>query len=86
MDLEESAANFARFTAHCDNLIQVHHAHGKNKRGFRTKEPSLNRAVVVMAVAGLGSRFRPGNHRHVPAIRRQSAVSWNLRTAHGASS
>ncbi|MDJ1134668.1 hypothetical protein [Streptomyces iconiensis] len=29
----------------------MHHAHGKNKRGFRTKEPSLNRAVVVLAVA-----------------------------------
>ena len=51
MDLEEAAANFARSTLHCVNLIEVHHTHGANKRGFRSKEPSLNRAVIVLAVA-----------------------------------
>lgn len=36
---------------HCDSIVQVHTQHGGGGKGFRSLEPSLNRAVVVMAVA-----------------------------------
>lgn len=51
MDLDEAAANFLRAMRHCDNLIAVHRASGGPDRGKRDEEVSINRAVVVLAVA-----------------------------------
>lgn len=51
MDLETAKVQFDRAMRHCDNVMTVHTDHGGGGRGFRTLEPSLNRAVVVMAVA-----------------------------------
>ena len=36
---------------HCDAIVQVHRKHGGGGKGFRSLEPSLNRAIVVLAVA-----------------------------------
>jgi hypothetical protein len=43
--------NFARATKHCDSLIKVHRGHGGPAVGRRAEEVSLNRAIVVLAVA-----------------------------------
>lgn len=51
MDLEEAAANFARSTRHCDNLILVHRGSGGTRAGRRDEETSVNRAIVVLTVA-----------------------------------
>lgn len=51
MDLEEAAANFRRATQHCDNLIAVHRRAGGPLQGPRYEEVSINRAVVVLAIA-----------------------------------
>lgn|GEM_PF-1483417 len=51
MDLNEAAENFRRATLHCDNLIAVHRGHGGPAQGRRDEEVSINRAVVVLAVA-----------------------------------
>lgn len=51
MDLVEAAENFRRATRHCDNLIAVHRGHGGPGQGRRDEEVSINRAVVVLAVA-----------------------------------
>jgi hypothetical protein len=51
MDLVEAADNFRRATRHCDNLITVHRGYGGPGRGRRDEEVSINRAVVVLAVA-----------------------------------
>jgi hypothetical protein len=51
MDLEEAAANFARSTLHCDNLIEVHSGSGGPGAGRRVEETSVNRAIVVLTVA-----------------------------------
>jgi hypothetical protein len=51
MNLNEAAANFERATRHCDNLIAVHRGYGGPERGRRDEEVSINRAVVVLAVA-----------------------------------
>lgn len=51
MDLNEAADNFGRATLHCDNLITVHRGYGGTGRGRRAEEISVNRAVVVIAVA-----------------------------------
>ncbi len=51
MDLAQAKARFDRAMSHCDAIIQVHQNHGGGKQGLRTLEPSLNRAVVVLAVA-----------------------------------
>ena len=51
MDLVEAAGNFERATRHCENLISVHRGHGGPGRGRRDEEVSINRAVVVLAVA-----------------------------------
>lgn len=51
MDLEEAKARFDRAMDHCDAIIKVHRQHGGGEQGFRALEPSLNRAVVVLAVA-----------------------------------
>lgn len=51
MDLQEALDNFRSAIEHCDNLLDIHKTHGGSNRGVRMKEPSLNRAVVVLAVA-----------------------------------
>jgi hypothetical protein len=51
MDLNEAVENFERATRHCDNLIAVHRESGGTARGRRDEEVSINRAVVVLAVA-----------------------------------
>jgi hypothetical protein len=51
VDLDEAVGNFHRATRHCENLIAVHRGHGGPGRGRRDEEISINRAVVVLAVA-----------------------------------
>lgn len=51
MNLTEARDNFARATEHCENLIAVHRGYGSDAAGRRIKEVSVNRAVVVLAVA-----------------------------------
>ena len=51
MDLQTAVDNFDRAMTHCDNIIAVHRAHGGGGRGRRYREPSLDRAVIVLAVA-----------------------------------
>jgi len=51
VDLIEAAENFRRATRHCDNLITIHRGHGGPAQGRRDEEVSVNRAVVVLAVA-----------------------------------
>jgi hypothetical protein len=51
MDLADAAANFVRSTRHCDNLIVVHRESGGSRAGRRDEEISVNRAIVVLAVA-----------------------------------
>lgn len=51
MDLQQATDNFKRATQHCDNLIAVHRGHGGPTQGRRDKEVSINRAVIVLAVA-----------------------------------
>jgi hypothetical protein len=51
MNLTEARDNFARATEHCENLIAVHRGYGGDAAGRRIKEVSVNRAVVVLAVA-----------------------------------
>jgi hypothetical protein len=51
MDVEEAVGNFRRTTRHCDNVIAVHRGYGGGERGRRAEEMSLNRAVIVLAVA-----------------------------------
>lgn len=51
MNLDDAATNFRRALEHCDNLIAVHRASGGPSQGRRAKETSINRAVIVIAVA-----------------------------------
>jgi hypothetical protein len=51
VDLIEATDNFRRATRHCDNLITVHRGHGGPAQGRRDEEVSINRAVVILAVA-----------------------------------
>lgn len=51
MDLQEAVDNFRRATQHCDNVVAVHRGYGGDQRGRRAEEMSLNRAVIVLAVA-----------------------------------
>jgi hypothetical protein len=51
MDIATVAENFVRAMSHCDNLITVHKNHGGTGAGRRREETSLNRAVIVIAVA-----------------------------------
>jgi hypothetical protein len=51
VDLVEAMEGFDRATKHCDNLVQVHRGHGGPGSGRRAEEVSLNRAVIVLAVA-----------------------------------
>jgi hypothetical protein len=51
VDLDDAADNFRRATQHCDNLVTVHRGHGGVSPGRRAEEISVNRAIVVIAVA-----------------------------------
>ena len=51
MQLGEAATAFGRATAHCDNLVKVHRRAGTGGQGRRFIEVSVNRAVIVIAVA-----------------------------------
>src|SRR5687768_1510049 len=51
MELNEAVSNFRRATRHCDNLITIHRGYGGPAQGRRDEEVSINRAVVVLAVA-----------------------------------
>lgn len=51
MDVQQAADNFDNALRHCDNIIAVHRAHGGGGAGRRTIETSLDRAVIVLAVA-----------------------------------
>ncbi|MBT2516290.1 hypothetical protein J7E29_02480 [Streptomyces sp. ISL-90] len=51
MDLQTAVDNFDRALLHCDNIIEVHRGYGGGGVGRRIKETSLDRAVVVLAVA-----------------------------------
>lgn len=51
MDVQESVDNFVKALEHCQNIIRVHRASGGSSQGRRTQETSLNRGVVVLAVA-----------------------------------
>lgn len=51
MTLQHTIESFNRAVQHCDNLITVHRGHGGPGGGRRAEEVSLNRAVVVLAVA-----------------------------------
>ncbi|MGY4684478.1 hypothetical protein ACWIGG_22175 [Micromonospora aurantiaca (nom. illeg.)] len=51
MDVQETVDNFVKALEHCQNLIRIHRAVGGGAQGRRTQETSLNRGVVVLAVA-----------------------------------
>ena len=51
MDLQLAVDNFDRALIHCDNLIAVHRGYGGGGAGRRFREVSLDRAVVVLAIA-----------------------------------
>lgn len=51
MDLQDAKDRFERAMGHGDAIVQVHRTHGGGGKGFRTLEPSLNRAILVLAVA-----------------------------------
>lgn len=51
MDLQEAKTRFARAMGYCDDIVTVHRGHGGGLRGLRTLETSLNRAIIVLAVA-----------------------------------
>lgn len=51
MDLQEAKTRFDRAMGYCDDIVEVHRGHGGGQRGLRTLETSLNRAIVVLAVA-----------------------------------
>jgi hypothetical protein len=51
MDITQALEAFRRATQHCDNLVMVHRGYGGPGLGRRSEEVSLNRAVIVLAVA-----------------------------------
>lgn len=51
MDLQGAVDNFESAVKHCANIIEVHRGYGGGGMGRRYLEPSLDRAVVVLAVA-----------------------------------
>ena len=51
MDVQQAVDNFDLALKHCDNIVGVHRAHGGPARGRRVQEVSLDRAVIVLAVA-----------------------------------
>lgn len=51
VNLDEVASRYRSGMVHADNLVALHHRAGNGLRGKRYREMSLNRAVVVTAVA-----------------------------------
>ena len=51
MNLQQAVDQFDLALRHCDNIVAVHRAHGGVNRGRRFQEVSLDRAVIVLAVA-----------------------------------
>lgn len=51
MDLQQAVDQFDAALTHCDNLVAIHKGHGGTGRGRRYAETSLDRAVIVLAVA-----------------------------------
>lgn len=51
MDLPEAASRFKDAMGYCDDVVAVHRRAGTGQPGRRSDETTLNRAVVVMAVA-----------------------------------
>lgn len=51
MDIQQAVNQFDNAITHCDNLVAVHRGHGGAGRGRRYQEVSIDRAVVVLAVA-----------------------------------
>ncbi|THE08267.1 hypothetical protein E1I21_03785 [Microbacterium oleivorans] len=51
MNLQQAVDQFHVALKHCDNIVEVHRDHGGPGRGRRPMEASLNRAIVVLAVA-----------------------------------
>ncbi|WP_404311282.1 hypothetical protein LG314_07885 [Agrococcus terreus] len=51
MDLQTAVDNYGRAMTHCDNIIAIHRGHGGGGPGRRIREVSLDRAVIVLAVA-----------------------------------
>jgi len=51
MDVQAAVDNFDHALKHCDNIVSIHRDHGGPGRGRRPQEASLNRAVIVLAVA-----------------------------------
>jgi len=51
IDLQTALDSFEEAMKHCDNIISVHREVGGGGSGRRYKEASLNRAVIVLAVA-----------------------------------
>lgn len=49
--LRRALVAFGRATAHCDNLVKVHRRAGTGGQGRRFIEVSVNRAVIVIAIA-----------------------------------
>ena len=52
MDLTEAATRFRTAMSYCDDVVLIHRQAGSGGRGRRNEETTLNRAVIVMAVAG----------------------------------
>jgi len=51
MLIQEAVNNFSNALRHCENIVSVHRGHGGSARGRRITEVSLDRAVIVLAVA-----------------------------------
>lgn len=51
MDLQEASERFKAAIGYCDDVVAVHRRSGTGLPGRRGEETTLNRAVVVMAVA-----------------------------------
>jgi hypothetical protein len=51
VDIQQAVNQFDNAITHCDNLVAVHRGHGGAGRGRRYQEMSIDRAVIVLAVA-----------------------------------
>lgn len=51
MDIQTAVDNFVAGLGHCQNLVAVHRAAGNGGPGRRGPETSVNRGIIVMAVA-----------------------------------
>jgi len=52
MHLPEAATRFQTAMSFCDDVVKIHRQAGSGGRGRRKAETTLNRAVIVMAIAG----------------------------------